>query len=77
MEEKLQNSEEDVALWNEYKKSRSPEIKEALILKYAPLVKCVAGRIGISVVMLSMMTWLVTEYLDLLMLLKSSTWIRV
>ena len=31
MEEKLQNSEEDVALWNEYKKSRSPEIKEALI----------------------------------------------
>ncbi len=47
MEEKLQNSEEDVALWNEYKKSRSPEIKEALILKYAPLVKCVAGRIGI------------------------------
>ena len=47
MEEKLQNSEEDVALWNEYKKSRSPEIKEALILKYAPLVKCVAGIIGI------------------------------
>ncbi len=47
MEEKLQNNEEDVALWNEYKKSRSPEIKEALILKYAPLVKCVAGRIGI------------------------------
>ena len=47
MEEKLQISEEDIALWDEYKKSGSPEIKEALILKYAPLVKCVAGRIGI------------------------------
>lgn len=38
---------DDISLWHEYKKSNSPEIKEELILKYAPLVKFVAGRIGI------------------------------
>jgi RNA polymerase sigma factor for flagellar operon FliA len=47
MQEELQYNSEDVELWNEYKKTRSPEIKETLILKYASLVKCVAGRIGV------------------------------
>lgn len=47
MQEELQYNNEDVDLWDEYKRTRSPEIKEALILKYASLVKCVAGRIGV------------------------------
>lgn len=39
--------DDDVSLWNEYKLHSLPETKETLILKYAPLVKFVAGRIGI------------------------------
>jgi RNA polymerase sigma factor for flagellar operon FliA len=39
--------DDDVSLWNEYKSHNLPETKETLILKYAPLVKFVAGRIGI------------------------------
>ena len=34
------------ALWAEYVKSRSPQIREQLILTYAPLVKLVAGRLS-------------------------------
>ena len=33
-------------LWKEYGKNRSPEIREKLILEYAPLVKLVAGRLS-------------------------------
>lgn len=33
-------------LWDSYAKSRSPEIREKLILEYAPLVKLVAGRLS-------------------------------
>ncbi|MCR5606290.1 MAG: FliA/WhiG family RNA polymerase sigma factor [Treponema sp.] len=33
-------------LWTEYNKSRSAEIREQLILEYAPLVKLVAGRLS-------------------------------
>ena len=33
-------------LWDEYGKSKSPEIREKLILEYAPLVKLVAGRLS-------------------------------
>lgn len=45
--EQFDYEDENSALWAEYKKTNSPEIKEELILKYAPLVKFVAGRIGI------------------------------
>ena len=45
--EQLDYEDEDISLWNEYKQTNSAELKEALILKYAPLVKFVAGRIGI------------------------------
>lgn len=33
-------------LWEEYTKSKSPEIREKIILEYAPLVKVVAGRLS-------------------------------
>lgn len=33
-------------LWEEYSRSRQPEIREKLILEYAPLVKLVAGRLS-------------------------------
>lgn len=34
------------ALWEEYIKTRSPKLREQLILEYAGLVKVVAGRMG-------------------------------
>ncbi|MCR4761943.1 MAG: FliA/WhiG family RNA polymerase sigma factor [Lachnospiraceae bacterium] len=34
------------ALWAEYVKNRTPELREQLILEYAPLVKLVAGRLS-------------------------------
>ncbi len=33
-------------LWDEYANTKSPEIREKLILEYAPLVKLVAGRLS-------------------------------
>lgn len=33
-------------LWDEYGKNKSPEIREKIILEYAPLVKLVAGRLS-------------------------------
>lgn len=36
------------ALWDEYKKTRSPEAREKVILHYSPLVKYVAGRVSSS-----------------------------
>ena len=36
-----------VRLWERYKKTRSPELREQLILEYAPLVKHVAGRLAV------------------------------
>lgn len=33
-------------LWEEYGRSRQPEVREKLILEYAPLVKLVAGRLS-------------------------------
>ncbi|AIN93683.1 RNA polymerase sigma factor WhiG [Treponema putidum] len=35
-------------LWEKYKKTSDPKIREYFILKYAPLVKYVAGKIGIG-----------------------------
>ena len=33
-------------LWIDYARTKSPEIREKIILEYAPLVKVVAGRLG-------------------------------
>lgn len=33
-------------LWTEYDKNRTPELREKIILEYAPLVKLVAGRLS-------------------------------
>lgn len=33
-------------LWDEYSKTKSPEVRENIILEYAPLVKVVAGRLS-------------------------------
>ena len=33
-------------LWETYAKTKSPEIREKLILEYASLVKLVAGRLS-------------------------------
>lgn len=33
-------------LWDEYIKTKSPEVREKIILEYAPLVKLVAGRLS-------------------------------
>ena len=33
-------------LWDDYAKTKSPDIREKLILEYAPIVKLVAGRLS-------------------------------
>lgn len=33
-------------LWDEYRKNKTPELREQLIIEYAPLVKLVAGRLS-------------------------------
>ncbi len=35
-------------LWVEYKRTAAPELRERLILHYSPLVKYVAGRVGVG-----------------------------
>ena len=35
-------------LWKEYGKDKSPQVREKLILEYAPLVKLVAGRLSMD-----------------------------
>jgi RNA polymerase sigma factor FliA len=37
-----------VALWERYRQSRDPEVRERLIVHYAPLVKYVAGRVAVG-----------------------------
>lgn len=36
------------ALWNEFKATKSTKLREQLILHYSPLVKYVAGRVGVG-----------------------------
>ena len=33
-------------LWDLYAKNKSPELREKIIIEYAPLVKLVAGRLS-------------------------------
>ena len=40
--------EQKKKLWDAYKKNKTPEIREQLIIEYANLVNLVAGRMGIQ-----------------------------
>lgn len=53
-EKELEEEEE----WREYKRTNDPKIREKLIMRYAPIVKYVAGKMAIS-------TPLIVEYDDL------------
>jgi len=39
---------DSLSLWQEYRRSKEQELRDRLILTYAPLVKFVAGRVGAS-----------------------------
>ena len=39
---------EDITLWKKYKASGDSKMRDALILKYAPFVKYVAGRMAVN-----------------------------
>ncbi|MDD6036280.1 MAG: FliA/WhiG family RNA polymerase sigma factor [Lachnospiraceae bacterium] len=41
------SAEEKLRLWEEYSKSKSPELREQIIIEYAGLVKIVAGKLSI------------------------------
>ena len=45
---KAEQQKANQALWERYVQSRAPELREQLILQYAPLVKYVMGRLAIS-----------------------------
>ncbi len=38
----------EAEVWDEYKKSNSPKLREAIIVQYAPLVKYVAGKLAVN-----------------------------
>ncbi|HEX2239764.1 MAG TPA: RNA polymerase sigma factor WhiG [Actinomycetota bacterium] len=45
----LEEAGDSLALaWAEYKRTNAPEARDALILHYSPLVKYVAGRVGVG-----------------------------
>jgi RNA polymerase sigma factor for flagellar operon FliA len=48
MGEKLLAEKTEEELWEIYKRTKNPEIRDTLIKKYAPLVKYVAGKIAIG-----------------------------
>ena len=43
-----ENSEEEQKIWAEYKKTKSLELRNYIVSKYAPLAKYVAGRLSIG-----------------------------
>ncbi len=47
--EELADADEAIkSLWRDYKASAAPNLREQLILQYAPLVRYVAGRVGVG-----------------------------
>lgn len=46
--ERLLNPEQATEAWIEYKATANPAIREKLILNYTPLVKYVAGKVGVT-----------------------------
>jgi RNA polymerase sigma factor for flagellar operon FliA len=45
--EKFKHKDEK-KLWQEYRKTKNPEIREYFVIKYSPLVKYVAGKVAIG-----------------------------
>jgi RNA polymerase sigma factor for flagellar operon FliA len=45
--EKFKHKDEK-ELWQEYRKTKNPEIREYFVIKYSPLVKYVAGKVAIG-----------------------------
>ena len=44
----IENPEEEQRIWAEYKKTKSIELRNIIVSKYAPLAKYVAGRLSIG-----------------------------
>lgn len=44
----IENPEEEQAVWDEYKKTKSNELRNYIVTKYAPLAKYVAGKISVG-----------------------------
>ena len=44
----IENPEEEQRIWAEYKKTKSIELRNKIVSKYAPLAKYVAGRLSIG-----------------------------
>ena len=42
------NDEEEDALWEEFKKTKSDSLRDKIIRKYMPLVKYVAGKVSVG-----------------------------
>ncbi len=48
MESALVEEKTEDELWNEYKKTRSPDLRDKIIRQYMPLVKYVAGKVSVG-----------------------------
>ncbi len=48
MESTLVEEKTEEELWNEYKKTRSPDLRDKIIRQYMPLVKYVAGKVSVG-----------------------------
>ena len=44
----VMDEETELKLWKEYKKSKSPELRDKFIRQYMPLVKYVAGKVSVG-----------------------------
>ena len=59
------NESEKKKIWDKYIKTKSPELREQLIVEYANLVNLVAGRMGMYLGYTGNMTiWWDMVYLD-------------
>ncbi|MBR5097379.1 MAG: RNA polymerase sigma factor WhiG [Treponema sp.] len=48
MESALVEEKTEEELWNEYRKTRSPDLRDKIIRQYMPLVKYVAGKVSVG-----------------------------
>ena len=48
MESTLVEEKTEDELWNEYKETRSPDLRDKIIRQYMPLVKYVAGKVSVG-----------------------------
>jgi RNA polymerase sigma factor FliA len=42
------DASETERLWADYKRTRAQDLRDKLIIQYSPLVKYVAGRVGVG-----------------------------